>query len=624
MLQNKKRKGLSIKNFSINTKMIGLTIGVLILVSLLAGYGLFEINNLSNKIHEIHDKNWPLANDVKEIRININDQMLDLHAYILGETDAKSAFTESTSLVQSYFNNISSLIGSNSDYTSAINYYSQLVTLASKKDTGLFDATDKYYSDSQILLQDYQNFLELHSSITNLILLLEAQSASETGHDNTTVSDELLTFNSILWDTQNLITKAYVSGNNDVVTSFKNDFLFNYNDNGNDESITSEIQRIDGFITGALVDGSIGSISTAYFNQIKNLILVGNATFNSWISYGNDQTNGIFTKLIQVNDYSVTKETALTQADSINENLSNSLTQLETLANNRMDSIVASSEISFLAMGILSIVIAIVTLSFGLLFARSISKPITEVADFSKILAQGDLTQKIKYDERADEIGVLYKSFSDMTAFLKNIILNITGLTQTLSASAEEMASSSEEVNASSEEISSISQQMSKGAQEQSRQISDSLNHSKYLRENFEGKVGEINTAAVLIESIASQVNMLALNASIEAARAGEYGRGFAVVADNIRKLADDSKLSVFKVQSTITDLRDSLSMSINIITSSIEKVASVAEETASGAEETSAATEEQAATMEELTASAQELSNVATKLDNVVKQFKV
>ena len=134
----------------------------------------------------------------------------------------------------------------------------------------------------------------------------------------------------------------------------------------------------------------------------------------------------------------------------------------------------------------------------------------------------------------------------------------------------------------------------------------------------------EIDQSAQIIEAIASQVNMLALNASIEAARAGEYGRGFSVVADNIRKLADDSKNSVGKVQITIDTLNNSLSQSITNITSSIERVASVAEETSSGSEEASAATEEQSATMEELTASAQELANMSSRMINLVRKFTI
>ena len=83
-------------------------------------------------------------------------------------------------------------------------------------------------------------------------------------------------------------------------------------------------------------------------------------------------------------------------------------------------------------------------------------------------------------------------------------------ISNNLSNSSQLMASSSEEVNASSEEMSSITQQMSKGAQDQTSHIHESMKAASELRSNFDEKVNEINNSARLIESISSQVNMLA------------------------------------------------------------------------------------------------------------------
>ena len=266
----------------------------------------------------------------------------------------------------------------------------------------------------------------------------------------------------------------------------------------------------------------------------------------------------------------------------------------------------------------------IVVLSILFYIFRKMIRPLNNLVDASENLAQGKLSTELPDIKSNDETYRLKKAFEDVSDFLKTIISELKSSSTIMTASSRNLASSSEEVNASSEEISAITQNISQSAQKQNEKLNELVRVSNGLKMSFDTKVSEINVASSLIENIASQVNMLSLNASIEAARAGEYGRGFSVVAENIRKLADDSKNSVNKVQETISSLRTDITKNLSDLINSIDSLAILANETASGSEEASAATEEQSATMEEISASAQELASLALTLENLLIKFRI
>jgi len=116
--------------------------------------------------------------------------------------------------------------------------------------------------------------------------------------------------------------------------------------------------------------------------------------------------------------------------------------------------------------------------------------------------------------------------------------------------------------------------------------------------------VDKINHISEFISSVASQSNMLGLNAAIEAARAGEMGRGFSVVADEIRKLASQSTDTVQQIKIIIQDIK-----------SNVAEVNKRSNTSLTTSEEQAAATQEVSASIEELSAMTEELNRLAQKL---------
>lgn len=254
---------------------------------------------------------------------------------------------------------------------------------------------------------------------------------------------------------------------------------------------------------------------------------------------------------------------------------------------------------------ITSIVIGIIILSLIVFFlSGSILKYIPALLNSFNAAANGDLTIRTKTGIK-DEIGLLADGFNRMmeaqqkviysvidsakniTNAIDNTEKNITDLngsvedvsatTEQISAGMEETAASMEEMNATSNEIEKVLDDISEKANsgvDSAKEINNRAvslkddavvsrqnayeiydNTNEKLREAIEESktIEQISILSDSILAITDQTNLLALNAAIEAARAGEAGRGFAVVADEIRKLAEDSKQAVTKIQE-VTD----------------------------------------------------------------------
>ncbi|SFB26335.1 methyl-accepting chemotaxis protein [Acetitomaculum ruminis DSM 5522] len=382
------------------------------------------------------------------------------------------------------------------------------------------------------------------------------------------------------------------------------------------------------------------------------------------------------------------------------------------------------SAITIIILGIILLVIGAVVSYF---LATSFTKPVIAVSGALSTISQGEFVNINKYTHRTDEFGLIVNSTNSLVDSLSSIVGSIKDSSSTVGSSSEELSQMANDIATTTESVAEAVAQIAAGAAQQAEDIQSAAENTSQIVDAVESvqqstvtmtelagrmknasktsssslanlqkatvemtdKIEEIssrisstqqavsiiNERVEGISGIASQTNLLSLNASIEAARAGEAGRGFAVVAEEIRKLADESEslasdirvnmdnlLSESKqaveaaaqvmeenesqknalgetleaVNSMLDDIEETVKrvalisdeadtcVSSNVVVTNVmTSLSAISEENASSTETTGASVEQLSATVTTLAQSASNLKDIAEQLNEEMKFFK-